>query len=781
MAKYLSGKPLQQALFKRTEGYAADVRKIYQDSLSEIIDIVKGTQLEDGKPFSFSDYGYSEEVQPILRAMYSKVYQTIRSGANKEWLLAEENNDELVKSVFGEHSIQDKHFARFFLRNKEAMDAFFARKENGLNLSQKVWKYTGQYQTELEDSLDLAIGEGTPANRLATQIQKYLQEPDRFYRRFRVKVGEDEDGNPIYGRIWKRRIWSKEEQSYKWINEDPRKYHPGKGVYRSSYRNAQRLARTETNMAYRSSEYERWQELAFIEGIEICLSNNHPVVDICDDLCGIYPPTVKFTGFHPNCRCYQKPLLAPQDVIDDMLEKIMDDEDPASVEVPGTIQEPPKAFRDYMRDNKDRYETAKAKGTLGYFFKDNQALVEKAIYGLSPEEKKALSYSSVLVDPLTILKKHGADALDQLYSAVQSKLKTMLQGSLQSQKSTLEFEISWVKDKKKYSTWEEAAAAYQKALDSVNKQLEKENVKGMMAGIDSFLAAHPKSKVVKSLQKQIQDALDADNLTEAKNLINFANTKVQAYNEQAAKKALKGSMAPSTTDIEKYCDAHRRYDGLNEHTDYGTFSKFQDRMVANSEAGWKAGSHEAKKAVTDYTNGDYAYINASYYADFKGCNKGKLMDEILDKCILTEDTVLRRGCQMSEMRSIFGDAFGDLVDAIDVNGLNKMAGSRGINEGFISTSFDMSGGFWKSVDLRIFAPKGTAALYAKPVSNYGDHLGASWDCTNHSNLFSPGRENEVIVHRGYEYRFIKAVAGGDKGSRITIFIELLTRDKRKVK
>ena len=35
----------------------------------------------------------------------------------------------------------------------------------------------------------------------------YLQDPDKFYRRFRIKVGEDENGQPIYGRKWKRRGW----------------------------------------------------------------------------------------------------------------------------------------------------------------------------------------------------------------------------------------------------------------------------------------------------------------------------------------------------------------------------------------------------------------------------------------------------------------------------------------------------------------------------------------------------------------------------------------------
>ena len=69
--KYIDYKRQQQELFNRTEGYAAEVRAIYLEAMGEIINLVKGTELEDGKPFSFAEYGYSEEVTPILRNMYS--------------------------------------------------------------------------------------------------------------------------------------------------------------------------------------------------------------------------------------------------------------------------------------------------------------------------------------------------------------------------------------------------------------------------------------------------------------------------------------------------------------------------------------------------------------------------------------------------------------------------------------------------------------------------------------------------------------------------------------
>lgn len=773
--KYIDYKKQQQELFKRTEGYAADVRKIYLGALGEIINLVKGTELEEGKPFSFSEYGYSEEVTPILRNMYSQTYQTIRNGVQKEWILANENNDGLVKAVFGEQSIEDNHFAKYFRRNMEAMDAFFARKTGeGLNLSQKVWKYTGMYKEELENILDLAIGEGTPANRLATKTKEYLQDPDRFYRRFRVKIGEDEEGNPIYGRKWKRRIWDKESESYRWIDADPKKYHPGKGVYRSSYRNAQRLARTETNIAYREADFQRWAELDFVVGIEVKLSNNHPHLDICDDLKGVYPKTFKWTGWHPNCRCYCVPVLAPEEAMDNMIDKILNGEDPGSVESPNEVKELPQNFTDWIKANEERYQQAQAKGTLPYFIKHNQNAVNKALKGLTPEEEKALSFGDVLVNPLELLKKHSIKELEQLHSAVTSKLGQMLQGDLSTQKSTLEFEINWVKQHRKYTTWEAAADAYQKALDNVNLQLEKRQIRNLCSGVDSFIKAHPKSKLVKELRKQIQEALDNDDLTKAKELLANADEHILKFNKAKAKKA-----AASITDLEKYCDTHRTY--ISPVVDNRSFNEFQNRSIAEVSDAWLNGSDSARRAVKGYTNGTYDDINASYWRDKKGCSDGKLMDEILDKCFLAEDTVLRRGCSFPELRNIFGDEFGKLMDEMDIDKLNQLAGHRGVNEGFISTSWDMEGGFWKSVDLRIFAPKGTQAFYAKPVSGFGDGHGSSWDGKSANTNFNRGRENETIVHRGYEYRFVKAEKGGANSSRITIYIELLTRDKRVVK
>ena len=79
------------------------------------------------------------------------------------------------------------------------------------------------------------------------------------------------------------------------------------------------LAAIEINIAYRTADHERWQQLDFIVGIEVRLSNNHtclgkdgkphPFYDICDELKGKYPKDFKFTGWHPHCRCIATTIL----------------------------------------------------------------------------------------------------------------------------------------------------------------------------------------------------------------------------------------------------------------------------------------------------------------------------------------------------------------------------------------------------------------------------------------------------------------------------------------
>lgn len=375
-------------LFSRTEHYADNVRRLYATATDELLKL-SAMKASNGvsAAFSFSDNKrLSEQANAILRALYSGVYNEIKGGVIAEWGNANKSCDALITSIFGRKVKEDNHYARFFARNKESVDAFFKRKSEygGLNLSQRVWKYVGDFKTEMEMALSVAMGEGKSAATVSREVRKYLQRPDMMFRRFRVKTGEqdifDADGNivgkePVYGRVWKRKVVDAVTGNVSWQTVKLKDYSFGRGVYRSSYKNAMRLARTETNMAYRSADQERWRQLDFVIGYRVVLSDNHPEPDICNDLSakrgekgsrGVYPKDFVFKGWHPQCRCYVVPILADEKEFDKIQEAILNDEPiPESKSV---IREPNKYFQDWWKSNKKRVSEAQS---LPYWVKDN--------------------------------------------------------------------------------------------------------------------------------------------------------------------------------------------------------------------------------------------------------------------------------------------------------------------------------------------------------------------------------------------------------------------------
>ncbi|MCD8282806.1 MAG: hypothetical protein LUC22_06105 [Prevotella sp.] len=179
------------------------------------------------------------------------------------------------------------------------------------------------------------------------------------------------------------------------LSKNAAAFHPGQGVYRSSYKNALRLTATETNIAYRAADYDRWQQQDFVVGIHIIRSNNHtiengkgervPLKDICDELSreseadkkGRYPKDFKFTGWHPFCRCFAVPILKTEKEIERDNERILNGEEP-SLESMNTVNTVPEEYVAWVQYNKDRIQNAR---TLPYFLKDNPAYMDAAMKG----------------------------------------------------------------------------------------------------------------------------------------------------------------------------------------------------------------------------------------------------------------------------------------------------------------------------------------------------------------------------------------------------------------
>jgi hypothetical protein len=219
----------------------------------------------------------------LLNEFGVKINISISNAMIRSWNLANQKNDKLVTEYCD--NIQVDKMDTFFQANTQVLKAFINRTENGMNLSQRVWKLTEPFKSQLEIYLKSGIGSGRSADSIAQDIQQLLKEPNKLFRRVRTPEG--------------RLILSKAAKAY----------HPGRGIYRSSYQNAVRLASNEINMAYRMSDYTRRQQLPFLRGIRINLSGSHPRPDICDHMTGDYPKEFVFRGWHPRCFCYTTSIM----------------------------------------------------------------------------------------------------------------------------------------------------------------------------------------------------------------------------------------------------------------------------------------------------------------------------------------------------------------------------------------------------------------------------------------------------------------------------------------
>lgn len=345
--------------YTRTERYAKQVAKLYQTAADEFASLAGKINLPAGGTFNFDDFPKAKkQARGIVTRLAGKIEAVVTSGQRSEWLAACQKNDAFLASILRTSKLTKEEAERYQARNLEALSAFQKRKENGLNLSQRVWKYAEELKDAMELGIDVGLGEGKSAQQLSRDLRQYLNEPDRLYRRVRDKGGNLR------------------------LSKAAKMYHPGQGIYRSSAKNAQRLTRTEINMAYRESEYLRWQQLDFIVGIRVMLSNNHtiknskgepvPFVDICDTLAGDYPKTFKFVGWHPQCRCFAVPIMADYDEYNknraNRLKAIVKGAQYKSLPSRRTVKDVPKAFRDYISNIEER---AKGWKSMPYYIRDN--------------------------------------------------------------------------------------------------------------------------------------------------------------------------------------------------------------------------------------------------------------------------------------------------------------------------------------------------------------------------------------------------------------------------
>lgn len=360
----------------RTEAYAEKVRQQFALTVNEILALNKSMPtLDEGVMFSFDDQSMKvqKQVEELLRQLHSVATMAIKKGITLEWEQANIECDKLVQSYFGKKVLSSPEFAAWTQRNENARDAFIARSDNGLNLSDRVWQSVRQLRDEMEVAMTVAIGEGDSAASMSRKVREYLNEPDLMFRRFRYKDAETGE----WKRKWKKRIKDETTGKYKWIDYNRDDYKTGAGVYKSSAKNAMRVARTETNIAYRRADNERWQQMDFVLGQRIQLSHNHPKKDICDKLQGDYPAEFVFDGWHPQCFCFATPILMDEEEMAKVTEAFLRGE--KYTPKGKKITSYPQNFKDWVTEHSEQIAASRDRGTEPYFIKNNAAVIDNIL------------------------------------------------------------------------------------------------------------------------------------------------------------------------------------------------------------------------------------------------------------------------------------------------------------------------------------------------------------------------------------------------------------------
>lgn len=568
-----------------------------------------------------------------------------------------------------------------------------------------------------------------------------------------------------------------------------------------------------------TADYERWQQLDFVVGIRIELSNNHTLND---------------KKFHDICDELSEPL------------------DGRSV---NRVTDVPQEFTDWVRDNSERIEHAKS---LPYFIKDNKDIVDgilnpkqKALTTLekaklrhdarTPEQieaiknrwaerqhkhelikktagnvlkvasdygevdysklqqfisagnltamqtearivakqvsafkKQEMALSDLIPDAHGWHKQFSMAELQTVHDAVKAKLDSWSSLTLEQQAKKLKFEAydflggNMKGVQQKYATWKVSQSAYIKELASVNYKIDYNAQAVILDEIDKWSKAHPKSLKVKSLLDDATSAwtAKADMLTIKEKVAAAKAEMDKRIAEQArrdAKKAAKNGSA--TFGADAYSKARK---------DAAMWAK--DAMEADNKLRdkcgdiWKNATAKEKDGIYGYTK-EYHNINEplrglTYYGSAskaqRGLNRIPHIESIINKSSYDFDMWVQRGDDLVALKK-FG--LSNYATASDAE-IKALVGKEGVEGAFWSAGVAKGKGFSGDIIFNIYMPRGTKAMYCEPFSAFGHGSGKAWDGISRQN--SIGHEAEILIQRGTKFRVIKV----EKGSNGTWYIDL---------
>jgi hypothetical protein len=200
------------------------------------------------------------ELKVAQSALWGDLGRSLRSGVSQAVLTAAEGAQGVLGAVLGQGAGWWKASLREQAR--AGIDAVLAKAANGIPLARSVYKS----QQLASGMVDRKVSQGLLLGHNAKTIAKSVKD----------LIRPDVAGGVAYA--------------------------------------AHRLARTEINNAYKTSQEQAYADMPWVTGMRWNLSKSHPKRDECNDFAehGVYPIGGRPQS-HPNCLCYLTPEQSSED------------------------------------------------------------------------------------------------------------------------------------------------------------------------------------------------------------------------------------------------------------------------------------------------------------------------------------------------------------------------------------------------------------------------------------------------------------------------------------
>lgn len=266
-----------------SESYVSRLERVYSDAAAVIRRKIGAASNDDGKVDLTRLNSLMQSIQATLKELANERERLLNEGLG-------------AVSSKGTRNVQDVYPARVALAGGIAFGTVAADAVNfaihfigndGLQLSDRLWKLEGDLYQEVKDAVERAVVLGTSAERAAQEL---------------IRRGE-----PV----------SDELKAKMGLNAAAKMGDQGAALFTGEGNplfNAKRLFRTEMNRAYSEAYRASCREIDAI-GMKWNLSPSHKVTDICDvlatqDVYGLGPGVYPMNNLvpkpaHPLCMCFE--------------------------------------------------------------------------------------------------------------------------------------------------------------------------------------------------------------------------------------------------------------------------------------------------------------------------------------------------------------------------------------------------------------------------------------------------------------------------------------------